>query len=189
MNQNKSYYQEDAKWYEGRQTEAAIKNIAESYKAAPDELKKLALQEVIQIRKFINHQFNFLSKGIYFDFVNSEPYKYDVCDWLVHDAKTGVLRVNATGNDSAFWEKYHNLQFRAIHDYIHAVHRLDFNLESEITAYKMQMDFSMSFKNEFPFIDWNLYSLILRSEIIYQAYVKTHFKEFHIEQKLILTSL
>jgi hypothetical protein len=111
---------------------------------------------------------------------------------VLKDFRQGVIRVNTSGNDSLLWGKVYNLQFRAIHDYIHCMFELNFNFQDEVRAFNRQIEFSLedSFTLKFPYMNWELYKKVLRSEIIYQAAIKEHFKVFDIDtQKIILEDL
>jgi hypothetical protein len=166
-----------------------VELIAEHYKAATDNLPGILMEDIHNFRKLIQLQFADISKVIYFDFVDEYPYKYDFVDEMVADFKKGFIRVNTSGNDSRLWGKVYNLQFRAIHDFIHCLHHLHFNFTDEVTAYRKQMAFSRQdrYAKKFPFLDWNMYEAVLRSEIIYQAAVKTNYKLIDLDtQKIVL---
>lgn len=165
-----------------------IEKIALAYQEAPDEVDSIVEDDRRTIHDLINTQFNDLSKHIRFIFENEDPYNYVTIDEMYKDFRKGFIRVNTSGNESKFWGRYHNLQFRAIHDYIHCKYKLDFNFGQEITAWESQMRLTQTIYQERS-VDWQLFEAILRSEIIYQAAVKEHFKEFHIDQKIILKNL
>lgn len=164
--------------------------IALAYRNTVDDLYLIKSYDIHTFRQLINAQFSEISKIIYFDFYNNDPYPYETIDELEKDFRNKVIKVNTSGNESELWGKVYNLQFRAIHDWIHCVHQLDFNYRHETRAYDLQLDYSLKeYGKQFHYINWDLYSNILRSEIVYQAAVKEHFKEFHIDQKVILRKL
>lgn len=169
----------------------AIKRIAEEYELTRNQFESIDPDELHLFRKFINHQFQHLSKEVYFDFVDTDPYKYDSVEEMRNDVKAfGYIKINTSGNDSSLWGKVYNLMFRGIHDMIHASYNLNFTYEDEVEAFKQQMKLSKTFSREYYHINWPLYEKILRSEIVYQAAYKTHYKVFHLpEQKIILDDL
>lgn len=168
-----------------------IEKIAKGYAEADDDAPYIKDSDLHNMRQLINLQFAHLSQKVYFDFVDKDPYTYTKIDELDFDWRRGIIKVNTSGNDSMVWGKVYNLQFRAIHDYIHCLHRLDFNFYSEIEAFKKQYEFSLKdeFTTHFPYMDWDLYKNVIRSEIVYQAAVKEHFQQFHIDQKIVLADL
>lgn len=169
----------------------AVERIAKAYAFAPDDFQYMRDADLHNMRKLIQAQFAYLSEKVYFDFVDTDPYPYVKIDELDADWRRGIIKVNTSGNESVLWGKVYNLQFRAIHDYIHCVHRLDFNFLAEAKAFKHQYEFSIMdrFAKQFPYMDWELYQKVLRSEIVYQAAVKEHYEQFHIDQKIILKQL
>jgi hypothetical protein len=169
--------------------EKEIERIALAYKEATDDFIVIHEQNLHNFRQLIQAQFAELSQTIYFDFVDTDPYPYKHISELMPDFRKRIIKVNTSGNDSRLWGKVYNLQFRAIHDWIHCMNELDFNYEAEVKAYDRQIGYSLAFKNQFHYINWALYAKILKSEIVYQAAVKEYFKEFHIDQKIILHDL
>lgn len=169
----------------------AVERIAKAYAFAPDDFQYMRDADLHNMRKLIQAQFAYLSEKVYFDFVDTDPYPYVKIDELDADWRRGIIKVNTSGNESALWGKVYNLQFRAIHDFIHCVHRLDFNFYAEVRAFQHQIEFSMmdKFAKQFPYMNWELYNGVLRSEIIYQAAVKEHSEQFHIDQKIVLHQL
>ncbi len=174
------------------QTEENIARIANGYNSSYDDFHAMHIYDVRNFQKLIQQQFADLSENIFFDFVEYLPYKYDSIDKMIADFRKGTIKVNTSGNDSRLWGKVYNLQFRAIHDYIHCLHHLNFNFQDEVKAFEKQVRFSMQdrYTRKFPYMDWNLYYQTLRSEIIYQAAVKTHSKLFDLDsQKIVLKDL
>lgn len=170
----------------------AVERIATAYKNyGDDDVDYIRESDLWNMRELINMQFGELSKNLHFDFVDGEPYSYNQISELMPDWRSRVVRVNTTGNDSKLWGKFYNLQFRAIHDYIHCIKNLDFNYKAEVKAFHAQYEYSLlgKFAEKFPQMNWDLYKKVLRSEIVYQAAVKEYFGEFHIDQKIILSEL
>jgi hypothetical protein len=166
--------------------------MADKYLAAPNDLPSISLWELKAFRQMVNLQFSYLSKLMYFDFVDYEPYgENPTIDDVLKDFRAGTIKIHTTGNDSPVWGKFTNLQFRAVHDYIHCAHELEFNHASECIAFQKQMEFSFwsKFAEEIPYLNWDMYKRILRSEIIYQSAYKEAKGAFHIDQKIILADL
>jgi hypothetical protein len=169
-----------------------IERIAIGYKASLDQLGEVSDDEIHLFRKLIQLQFADISKNIYFDFVEDHPYRYTYIDEMLLDFRKGFIKINTSGNDSRLWGKVYNLQFRAIHDYIHCLHHLDFNFPDEVKAFNKQIAFSVGarYALKFPHLNWDKYTQALKSEIIYQAAVKAYFKVFDLDtQKIVLTEL
>lgn len=169
-----------------------LKKIAKAYSKSFDQSYMIPDHQRKIIHKLIAFQFADKSKQVWFEFLPQEVYEYDKVAELMPDFERGKVIVNSTGNNSTFWGEAHNLMFRAIHDYIHVVNELDFNFEHEKEAYEWQLidSLTMADKYEVRGIDWKLYSSIIRSEIVYQAAVKTHYGTFHLtNQKIILKKL
>lgn len=169
----------------------AIARIASRYERYKDELPSISQDRILRIRKLIEDQFAWLvwQWHLHIDFTEYDPYNYKegIVD-LAHDYERGFIQVNTSGNASKFWGPFYNLVFRGVHDFIHASTGLGFTYEDEVKAYERQLKFY-----PFPIQDpeeLDLYERVLRSEIIYQAAVKTHFNILHVpEQKIILSDL
>lgn len=167
-----------------------VKVMAEAYDKAPDQIGEITHDERKVFRQLVNQQFADLSKVIYFDFFDFEPYgENPLIKDVLKDFRKGRIHIHTTGNDSRIWGTFTNLQFRAVHDYIHCVQELEFTHTNEVEAYKAQMEFSLQYAKQFPHLNWDVYNGILRSEIVYQSAYKEAFGKFHIDQKIILTDL
>lgn len=167
-----------------------IKQLADDYRYAPDEFDLISEHDLHNFRRFVNYQYSILTKAhiLYFDFVDYEPYGTNPS---VHEIRKdflkGIIKIHTTGNDSKVWGKFYNLQFRAIHDYIHCRYSLDFTHDNEMEVFQRQIEFS---NWQLPFdVNFDLYTKVLRSEIVYQSSYKEVFGEFHIDQKIILKNL
>jgi hypothetical protein len=167
-----------------------IKMLADAYADAPDELHKINPYDLKNFKALINRMYSEISKTIYFEFVDFEPYGLKPrIQYMLPDFRSGRILIHTSGNDSNLWDKFHNLQFRAIHDFIHCLHNLDFTHRDEHAVMHKQLEYSYKFAEQFPNLDWKMYEQILRSEIIYQSAVKEVYGEFHIDQKIILQKL
>lgn len=169
-----------------------VKELADKYNDAEDQLNDIPISSLFAFRRLINRQFADITKHVTFMFVEREPYGENpkVSDMLEY-FRLGVIPIHTTGNDSKVWGPFHNLQFRAIHDYLHCQHELDFTHAQESKVYQLQCDFSFQkrYTKIFPYLDWDLYTKVLRSEIVYQSAYKEAYGKFHIEQKIILDDL
>jgi hypothetical protein len=166
-----------------------VSEMAAAYRDHPDQFDDIDTDHLRIFKHLINAQFNDIFKRLIdIEFVDHEPYGDNpkIANVLV-DFYAGILKIHTTGNDSKLWDKFHNLQFRAIHDFIHCAHGFEFNHADEVKAYQAQMEFSMGYGKQFPHLNWDVYNAILRSEIVYQSSFKEHFGAFHISQKIILT--
>jgi hypothetical protein len=164
--------------------------MALAYKAAEDEYPTIPEEQLRSFKQLVNAQFAYISNKLTIEFVDYEPYGQNpkIADML-KDFYAGKLLIHTTGNDSKVWGTFTNLQFRAVHDYIHCMFQLDFTHKDEINAFKKQCEFSFKYGEQFPWLNWETYVGILRSEIVYQSAYKEHFGEFHIDQKIILKEL
>ena len=168
------------------------KLIAEGYDKASNDFEKIPIEQIHLFRKLINRQFGDMSKLIYVDFVDHEPYEYTTIDPMFNDFRKGLIKVNTTGNDSDLWGKVYNLMFRAVHDIFHCQLAADFTFDDEVHAWKFQVHKTRSeyiTDKEFLNLDWELFSNMLRSEIVYQGAYKEVTGMFHIDQKIVLTDL
>lgn len=166
-------------------------NLGQAYYDARDQFELIPLSTLDVFHRLINKQFADLSKKINFIFVNNEPYgENPLIEDVVRDFRRGKIFIHTTGNNSRIWGKFHNLQFRAIHDYIHCLHEKEFNHASECEVHRLQSEFSLiAYSHKFPYLDWNTYLKVLRSEIVYQSAYKEVYGKFHIDQKIILDDL
>lgn len=162
------------------------------YQDAEDEFFTIPDEQLHVFRQLINTQFNDINSFMRIDFVDTEPYGENpsITD-MVKDFHAGRLLIHTTGNDSKVWGKFTNLQFRAVHDYIHCLHNIEFTHYFEIQAFRKQAEFSFRdrYMNLFPHLNWETYVGILRSEIVYQSAYKEYFGLFHINQKIVLKEL
>ena len=169
-----------------------VETMARNYKVYADDFNSILESEVKAFRQLINMQFSDISKYVQIEFVDFEPYgETPSIKQMLVDFRRGIMKIHTTGNDSRIWGKFHNLQFRAIHDYIHLIQVLDFTHDDEVKVYSQQFEFSIQtrYTKRFPYLNWDTYNKVLRSEIVYQSAYKEHFGKFHIEQKIILSDL
>jgi hypothetical protein len=173
-------------------TPHTVEGMAEKYDAATDEFDTISEAELRVFRQLVHMQFNDITKVINVEFVDYEPYgETPTLADMMKDFRAGVMKIHTTGNDSKVWGKFHNLEFRAVHDFIHLLHNIDFNHEEELVAFERQFAYSLQerYTRQFPHLNWDTYKRILRSEIVYQSAYKEAFGEFHIHQKVILSDL
>lgn len=169
-----------------------IRRIAIAYDDAPDEIDQISKGDRFKLRKIVGDMFHDITISTHFEFVDNDPYDYvKVAPMKADHQFSGLIRVNTSGNESELWGKCYNLMFRAVHDYIHVTHDLDFNYGDEVEAHSEQVFLTINrhhIKLDYSLL--KLYSAVLRSEIIYQAAYKTYFGEKHVPtQKIILSML
>lgn len=167
----------------------SVKKMAELYKEAPDEIDQIPGNAFYAFKKLVHKQFVDITDNMDVIFSEDEPYGLEpkLAD-MVHDFRLGVLRIHTSGNDSQLWGAFTNLEFRAVHDYIHCLHGLEFTHADECRAYTKQFEFSLKYADRVPYVDWDIYNRVLRSEIVYQSAFKEQYNEFHIDQKIILNT-
>lgn len=168
------------------------RELAERYNNTPDQLNQIHSAELFVLKQVIEHQYNHIVKGGFiFYFENYEPYGTNPkIAQVLKDFHAGWLDIHTTGNDSPVWGAYTNLQFRAIHDFVHCGIGAEFDHESEKKVLEAQFDFAKKISGaKFSYANWDLYYKILRSEIVYQSAYKEAYGEFHIDQKVILIDL
>lgn len=173
-------------------SERAIRELAERYNNTPDELNLINEEQLYILKEVVEHQYNHIKKNnFHFYFTDFEPYGQNPkIKILLQDFHCGHLDIHTTGNDSPVWGAYTNLQFRAIHDYLHCVIEAEFDHTNEHRVLDTQITYAKAVSGQaFPFADWDLYYRILRSEIVYQSAYKEAYGAFHIEQKVILSDL
>jgi len=169
-----------------------VDTMALRYKNAKDEFDTISESELQVFRQLINQQFHDINKRVRAEFVDYEPYgENPTLAAMLPDFRSGVIKIHTTGNESLVWNKFHNLQFRFIHDYLHLVHEHDFTHYEECKVYPKQFEFSIrdKYTQLFPNLNWDTYNRILRSEIVYQSSYKEVYGQFHILQKVILSNL
>lgn len=171
-------------------TNKSAHELADGYTQAPDEFDNIPYFYLKELRLIVARMFEQIAQKVYFEFVDYEPYGQNPkLKDMLEDFEAGCIRIHTTGNDSKVWGKFCNLEFRAIHDYLHCLYKLDFTHENELAVYAIQAGASWPFLNECSDYTKDLYFKILRSEIVYQSAYKEVNGEFHIDQKIILTDL
>ena len=164
-------------------------DLAKAYKDAPNQLHLISQEDLHTFRKVVNKQFIELCKVIYFDFVDYEPYGLSpTINDIKPDFKDRLIKIHTTGNDSAVWGKFYNLQFRAVHDYFHCLYEHDFTHDEERLVFDVQYQHARQCAKDMD-VNWDLFRKILRSEIIYQSAYKEIYGEFHIDQKIVLKDI
>lgn len=170
----------------------AVRELAERYANTPDEFNQIPERELFVLKQIIEHQYNhIIESGFSIYFEDYEPYGKNpkIADAL-QDFRAGWLEIHTTGNDSVVWGAYTNLQFRAVHDFVHCGIEAEFDHESEKKVLAAQYEFAQKISGaKFKYANWDLYYKILRSEIVYQSAYKEANGAFHIDQKVILTDL
>ncbi len=107
--------------------------------------------------------------------VDGQPYVDHI--QLSNDIKlNGTLRISSDHNESVLLPGLLNLQFRAVHDYLHYTLQQPFTAVGEINVFKMQRKFHST----------GISQQILFSEVVLQACYAEYFGKFPPTQKVVL---
>lgn len=108
-------------------------------------------------------------------FVDGQP--YDNLDQLTRQiAAHNVMLVSSDNNDSKLLPGLLNLQFRAVHDYLHYLLQQEFDFVGEYKVYQAQKHMHKS----------KIRKQILYSEVVLQAAYCEYFGRFADTQKVVL---
>ncbi len=155
------------------ETERAI--LARAWKEAEDSSGSARVQAMVEAeRSRIEKAFQALTRKVQVTFVDDDPYRsYE----QMRDAvkSTGQMLIYKGGSETPLWDPETNWKARAVHDWDHIVHDVDFSMEGEAAAYRKSAERAPG-----------LAPLYL-SEIVLQAAVQSVTGNFD-EQKLVLPS-
>jgi hypothetical protein len=148
--------------------------IYERYKgidlSAHEETVKRFRFEVAKAFQTLN---NILPNGV--EYCADQPYQN--VDQLTSDIrKRGVMLISYENNDSELLPGELNLQFRAIHDYLHYVLQAPFTAAGEIEVYNLQSRLHYSPETK----------AFLFSEVVLQACYCEYFGKFADVQKVVV---
>ena len=108
-------------------------------------------------------------------FVTGQP--YENCEQLSKDiAGNKLMLISSDHNESRLLPGELNLQFRAVHDYIHYILQAPFTAEGEIKVYNYQKRFHQI----------GIQRQILFSEVVLQACYAEYYGSFAEFQKVVL---
>lgn len=94
---------------------------------------------------------------------------------VLHESRP-IMKISSDHNDSKLLPGELNLQFRAVHDYIHYILQAPFTAAGEIKVYNFQKRFHQG----------GICQQILFSEVVLQACYAEYFKRFAPVQKVVL---
>ena len=156
-------------------TRDELELLAKAYRQAADETFTPKAREMIdaEVRR-IDAAFDELTKKIAIKFVDHDPYQsFEEMRDRVRDEKMMLVWTGAS--DTPLWDPMTNWKARAVHDWDHIVHGLDFSMEGEAGAFRISAARTPG-----------LAPLYL-SEIALQAAVYNFYKTFD-PQKLVITT-
>lgn len=149
--------------------------LVAAWRSAPDSSTDPRVQEMVRAEVArIQRAFEALKRKIEVRFVDQDP--YSSYDHLRNDVIVNKRMLVWTGaSETPLWTPEVNWKARAVHDWDHVTHDVDFSMEGEHAAYRVSAAKTPG-----------LAPLYL-SEIVLQAAVQTYTGEFD-EQKLVLPS-
>lgn len=153
-----------------------IRNKAIIYERYKDDYERLTTEQIDTFREEVARAFH----GNTVPFVDVRYVKgqpYENCDQLSKDIRgNGLMLISSDNNESTLLPGELNLQFRAVHDYIHYILQAPFDAAGEIRVYNLQKEFHKS----------QVSKQILFSEVVLQACYAEYFKRFAPVQKVVL---
>lgn len=153
-----------------------IQNKAIIYERYKDDFDKLTEEQIDTFRKEVEEAFFlrvYMSVNVVY--VKGQPYKDH--HELTSDIKVRKrLQISSDHNDSRLLPGEFNLQFRAVHDYLHYILQAPFTAVGEIQVYNLQKKLHES----------EISKQILFSEVVLQACYQEHFGRFAPIQKVVL---
>jgi hypothetical protein len=156
-------------------TDAERAVLARAWKEAEDSSASPRVQAMVEAeRARIDKAFTALRRKIDVQFVDHDPYSsYEQMRDAVRSSKQ--MLIFKGGSETPLWDQETNWKARAVHDWDHITHDVDFSMEGETAAFRKSAD-------RLP----GLAPLYL-SEIVLQAAVQSITGNFD-EQKLVLPS-
>lgn len=153
-----------------------IRNKAIIYERYKDQFNEIDSVDLRQYRlgverAYKEHVLPFVSVR----FVAGQPYANHI--ELTNEIKaSGAMYISTDFNESILLPGELNLQFRAVHDYIHYILQAPFTAAGEIKVYNFQKRFHQA----------GVCQQILFSEVVLQACYAEYFKKFAPIQKIVL---
>lgn len=160
--------------------EQRVQRDALKYERYKDQLPLVSVAELglfrLEVKQAYERIFLIQSNlGIGVRFVSGNPYE-TLADMTKDITESAEMLVSTDFNDSLLLPGELNLQFRAIHDYLHYLYQQAFDFTGEFNVYKVQ-----------KMLHSTLYGRkILYSEIVLQAAYCTYFGKFADKQKVII---
>lgn len=159
-------------------TSELIRTLAIKYERYKDQLGGIPAHEIEQYRLDVHTAFNRVTSlvgGIKVVYVSGQPYK-GLEDMTSDITVTGCMNVSTEFNDSKLLPGVLNLQFRAVHDYLHYLFQQPFGFSGELNVYKCQKYMHLTEAGK----------RILYSEVVMQAAYCEYFGKFADGQKVII---
>lgn len=155
--------------------ESYITHKAQIYERYKDSFHLIHPDIKRSFRENVDRAFKALPSTITIDFVDGQPYENHL--ELTTDIRyLKRLRVSKDYNDSPLLPGILNLQFRAIHDFLHYILQAPFDAMGELRVFNTQKKFHPE----------EIEQKILFSEVVLQACFKEHFGKFPEVQKVVL---
>lgn len=157
--------------------EQYIRNKAIIYERYKDQFDEIDSVDLRQYRLEVERAFreNVLPFVGGVEYVGGQPYNNHT--ELTEDIKLrNRMLISYDFNDSKLLPGELNLQFRAVHDYIHYILQAPFTATGEIKVYNFQKRFHQA----------GVCQQILFSEVVLQACYAEYFKKFAPIQKVVL---
>jgi len=156
-----------------------VQRDALKYERYKDQLPLILQDEIdlfgIEVHEAFERIFTGDQLGLTVSFIKGNP--YNSLAELTSDIKEKYwFDVSEDNNDSLLLPGKLNLQFRAVHDYLHYLYQQPFDFAGEYNVYKAQRYFHSS----------KVGRKILYSEIVLQAAYCTYFGKFSDKQKVII---
>lgn len=152
-----------------------IRKNAIIYERYKDQFDTLTEEQINVFREEVQEAFRKIPKSIQIEFCSCQP--YETADQMFVDIRNNKqLRISSQNNDSKLLPGNLNLEFRAVHDYLHYVLQAPFGAIGEIAVFKLQLKHHES----------HVSKQILFSEVVLQACYFEHFGKFSDKQKVIL---
>lgn len=149
-----------------------IQDNAIIYQRYKDRFPELTREQLIQYRFEVAVAFNKIPVRV--QYIAGQPYQN--VDQLTSDiSRNNLMLISREFNDSKLLPGKLNLEFRAVHDYLHYTLQAPFTVAGEIEVYKLQAKFHNDFSKK-----------LLYSEVILQACFAEYFGRFIETQKIVL---
>lgn len=151
-------------------TQQDVKKYAVAYMRGKDMLNNISAETITELHEYVRREYNKIQHLVY-----TEAKEID-CDLMREKwAVNGKLFISTLHNNSPLFPESLNIQFRAIHDYIHLTKNFGCDYEGEYLTFLEQ---SKGLSNEAK--------QVLFSEIVLQACYCLYTGNFADVQKVVL---
>lgn len=152
-------------------TNQTIQDNALIYERYKDQFNDLTREQLLQFRFEVAKAFNTIPVMV--EYVTGQPYSSH--HELTKDISNGFMRISRDHNRSKLLPGKLNLEFRAIHDYLHYVLQAPFTAEGELSVFEVQSKLHNYFGKK-----------LLHSEVVLQGCYYEYFGTFAETQKIVL---